>query len=271
MIKENSVVVLKNAWICQVINHSIVPVFGDLVIKDQRIGEIRGKKFSAYITDSMPAKDDGLDVAGRLVTLPLINFHEHFYARLARGLPIQGPTDRFDQILENLWWKLDLLLDLDLVTACAQMGALESIRNGVTYIFDHHASPAAASGSLSAIARVLQAFGLRGVLCFETSDRHNHQLAEQALAENVRFHTENLPEIKAMLGLHASFTLSDTSLDDAADIISRHNLGIHIHLCEDRVDRDETQIRYNKLPTQRLADFNLLNPRSILAHGVHLK
>ncbi len=139
-------------------------------------------------------------------------------------------------ILQNLWWKIDLALDSEMIRASAQMAALESIRNGVTYIFDHHSSPNSAEGSLKIIADILREFGLRGVLSFETTDRNGKQFSENGILENINF-LKNLTDndFKTMLGLHASFTLNDDTLRKASKIIKEYGIGIHIHLCEDKV------------------------------------
>ena len=73
-----------------------------------------------------------------------------------------------------------------------------------------------------------------------------------------------------MLGLHASFTLSDKSLSAASEIINEHDLGIHIHLCEDKIDNEESIKSYGASPVERLRKCNLLNNKSILSHGIHL-
>ena len=96
--------------------------------------------------------------------LPFVNFHDHIYSRLAKGLPLKGDFGNFQNVLHNLWWKLDRALDSEMIVASAQMAALESIRNGVTYIFDHHSSQNEISGNLTTIKNVLHEFGLRGIL-----------------------------------------------------------------------------------------------------------
>ena len=127
-----------NGWICQIAGNSIKPLFGDLTIEDQKIVNIEKRSFDDYMQTPQRVKNgnDLLDAAGRVITLPLVNFHEHFYSRLAKGLNITGPTDNFVHILENLWWKLDKTLDKEMIRASVQMGAMESIRNGVTYTFE---------------------------------------------------------------------------------------------------------------------------------------
>jgi len=260
-----------NAWICQIQDNKVLPIFGDVIFCDGRITEIREGDFTAFRRKSPPDSEDVLNAAGRVLTLPMINFHDHFYSRLAKGLPLLGPMDNFYNILENLWWKLDRTLDLDMVGACAHMAAMESIRNGVTYMFDHHASPDSTAGSLNIIRDVLAQFGLRGVLCFETSDRNGREVAEAALRENELFLSDSANhDFKGMVGLHASFTISDETLKKAASLVQKYTAGIHIHVCEDNIDREMSKSRFGKFPARRLADAHLLNDKSILSHGVYL-
>ncbi len=262
---------IKNAWLCQIKQNAIEPIFGNLIISDGKIQEIQPADFKAFLNQYPEADDQSYQANARIVTVPLANFHDHFYSRLAKGLPIKGAIDNFLHNLENLWWKLDRALDLEMVQVSALMGALESIRQGVTYIFDHHASPLATSNSLVTIKRILNQYGLRGVLCFETSDRNGSDMAQKGLDEFVNFaeyHANN--EIKGMLGLHASFTLDDATLQKASNMLQKYNTGIHIHLCEDKIDRVRSLEKYQDLPVHRLRKFQLLNPKSILVHGVHL-
>ncbi len=262
---------IKNAWICQVENNSIRPVFGEISFSNGKIAEIKELKFSSFDFKSRREKD-AIDAGGRVVTIPSINFHDHFYSRLAKGLMLKGPMDNFHNILKTLWWKFDLLLDDEMTRASAQMAAMESIRNGVTYIFDHQSSPGAAEGSLEVISETLNECGLRGVLGFEITDRNGESNAVGGLKETERFLKDhsNDENIKSIIGLHASFTLFDSSLENAKIFLDKYETGIHIHLCEDKIDSQITREKYNKLPTERLAGSGLLNDKSILAHGIHL-
>ncbi len=260
-----------NGWICRISGEKIVPVFGDMSISEGLITYIKEKDYQEYLRSSVSDSDSDINAAGRVITVPMINFHDHFYSRMAKGLSIKGPMDNFINILENLWWKLDMVLDLDMIQASAQMAVLESIRNGVTYIFDHHSSPESAEGSLKIIANELKKSGLRGTLCFETTDRNGETLTDLGISENINFLKHSVDQdLKGMLGLHASFTLNDDTLDKVSKFVGDYRIGIHIHLCEDKSDRDDSLTRYNKLPVDRLVKFDLLNDKSILAHGIHL-
>jgi putative selenium metabolism protein SsnA len=257
-----------NAWICQFNNKLITPIFGDITIENGKITSIFEHDYNSI---SSSIEEEVIDAGGRVVTIPLVNFHDHIYSRLAKGLPLKGDMTSFQNILKNLWWKLDLDLDLEMVKASAQMAVLESIRNGVTYIFDHHASPNNTEGSLSTIADVIEESGLRGVLCFETSDRNGLALSNKALEENQNFFLNNKNQnIKAMYGLHASFTVEDKTLEHISDFVHKNDIGIHVHLSEDISDNELSKSKFGKNPIERFNKFNLLNNKSILAHGIHL-
>ncbi len=261
--------IIRNAWICQLDEQDTVrPVFGDMEVADGQIVNIAARNENRF---HPVASDLELDAQGRVLTTPLVNFHEHIYSRLAKGLPISGPMTNFTEILENLWWKLDRLLDLEMVKASAQMAALECLQAGVTYLFDHHASPFAAKGSLQTIAQVLSDFDLRSVMAFEISDRNGPLITQESLQENIDFlanHTN--ANVKGMIGLHALFTLDEATLQKVGQALKSFQTGVHIHLAEDQADVRINQQKFHKGLAQRLVDHQLLNERSLLIHGVHL-
>jgi cytosine/adenosine deaminase-related metal-dependent hydrolase len=263
---------ITNAWICRINDDQIEPVFGDVNISNDKISGIDKKPFDYNeVFNETVSEKDVVNAKGCVVTIPNINFHDHLYSRLAKGLPITGPMDNFHNILKSLWWKVDTSLDREMIIASAQLGILDSIKNGVTYIFDHHSSPQTTRSSLQSIADVFNKMGINGVICFETTDRNGHQLAEEGINENKNFLENYVNEnVKGLLGLHASFTVSDETLELAARIVEEYDLGIHIHLCEDKIDRELSKKQFGSIPVERLKKFKLLNEKSILSHGIHL-
>ncbi len=262
---------ISNAWICSIKGRSVQPVFGNIILENGKITQIEKVKFEEYRGTAKIKVKNIYDAGGRVVTVPNVNFHEHIYSRLSKGLQINGDTNSFYNILDNLWWKLDRSLDMQMVEASAHMAAAESIKNGVTYLFDHHSSPGFTKGSLHTIAGVLKKNKLRGVLCFETTDRNGTALSQKGLDENIDFFQHGVDEnIKSMLGLHASFTVDDSTLQKTAGFVRQNDIGIHIHLCEAPADKQLSKSRFGKLPLQRLIDNNLLNTKSILSHSIYL-
>lgn len=160
----------------------------------------------------------------------LVCSHHHLYSALARGMPAppQQPTN-FLSILEQIWWRLDAALDLEMVRACARLGALEALECGTTAIVDHHESPSAIEGSLSVIAEACEEVGVRVVCAYGVTDRHGPDGARRGLEENERFLRAGG---RGMVGVHAGFTCTDATLESAAGLAADLGVGVHIHVAE---------------------------------------
>jgi putative selenium metabolism protein SsnA len=214
-----------------------------------------------------------IDAQGFLLTPALVNAHAHLYSSLARGIFLREFSPKsFGQILEQLWWKLDRALDLEGVYLSALVGGLSHLRRGVSAIFDHHASPNAILGSLSQIKRALSQLGLRGDLCYEVTDRGGPKERDLGIEENVRFAKEErvLGRFSAHFGLHASFTLSNETLEKCRKEAEPLGLGYHSHLAEGKEDPLDSLQKYGMRTAERLDQFGILKESSILAHGIQL-
>lgn len=269
--------ILKNANICQFKNDSYQPVFGDLQIENGIITNINERSFEKYVRESSkkPMESNSnlseYDAQGRLVLPPLVNFHEHVYSRLSKGLPVKGDLSNFLNVLKNLWWKLDRALFQEAIEASAQIAAIEAIKNGVGTLFDHHASPKFVSGSLEIIKKVLKAHGLDAVLSYEISDRNGIENMKEGVQENldfIRFQTSQ--HCKAQFGLHALFTLNDETLKYIQEQTADLKAGFHVHIAEDKYDVDFNKEKYNLSLLQRLKKFNLINEKTFLVHCNHI-
>ena len=62
-------------------------------------------------------------------------------------------------MLDGTWWAIDRKLMMDGTRASATALYMDSIKQGVTTIFDHHASYGEIPGTLHTIARGVQASG----------------------------------------------------------------------------------------------------------------
>jgi len=216
---------------------------------------------------------NNLDLKGKTVLPGMINAHAHLYSSLATGMPFPSANPKnFTEILEQVWWLLDLALDQDSVKASFEAGLLDHLRHGVTTIIDHHSSPNFSTGSLDLLAQAGQKIGLRVSGAFEITDRNAQDKFEQGLAVNLEFHRkyEKHEFIRPLIGLHASFTLSDDSLKQIKAALEKEkNWGVHIHVAEDKADHEDALIRGYDSPLQRLDSFGLLNENSLVIHGVH--
>jgi putative selenium metabolism protein SsnA len=216
--------------------------------------------------------DDVVYCSGLLVMPGNVCGHTHLYSALARGMPPPPRQPRnFLEILELVWWRLDRALDPDSVRLSGLVGAIDAIRAGTTTLIDHHASPSAIEGSLDVMAEALDTVGVRGVLCYEVTDRNGAGGAAAGLRENERFIRENVrPRMRGMVGGHASFTLGDTSLHELASLAADLDVGVHIHVAEDAWDEEDAMTRFGSRVAQRLDSAAVLRRGSIAAHCVHL-
>lgn len=217
--------------------------------------------------------DRVIDARGKLVLPGLVNAHMHYYSTLVRGLGKAAPSASFQEVLENLWWRLDRKLSADDVEVSAKVVLLDAIRKGTTTLVDHHASPGAVRGSLGRIAKAVKETGLRSCLCYEVSDRDGEKVAEEGLEENVAFARDcaaaNDPQLRALFGLHAAFTLSDETLAKAAHLGKDAGIGFHVHVAEAASDVAANRAKHGKSSARRLVDHGILGPGSIAAHAVH--
>ncbi len=219
---------------------------------------------------------DFVDAERRVIMPGLVNAHTHIYSSFARGLslPQAKPNRDFSEILENVWWRIDKVLDIEDSRYSAYATGLESIRNGVTTVFDHHASQNHVEGSLFAIADALTDIGLRASLCYEVSDRDGEATADAAIRENIAFIDHAAKQdgdmVKGMFGLHASFTLSAKTLEKCVSAMGSRNAGFHVHTAEGIADLHDSLAKYGKRVVERLHDAGILGKKTLSIHNIHI-
>ncbi len=215
-----------------------------------------------------------IDAKGMVIMPGLINSHEHIYSAFARGLSIPGnnPKDFLD-ILEGTWWHIDRNLYLNHTYYSAIATYLECIRNGVTTVVDHHASYAAVEGSLFEISKAAEELSIRTCLSYEISDRDGIEKMRAAVKENMDFvhyaKEKNNSMIKALVGMHASFTLSDETLNYCCEQ-NVDEAGYHIHVAEGAYDEKHCEDNYQMSIVKRLNKFDILGKDTIAGHCIHI-
>jgi putative selenium metabolism protein SsnA len=249
----------------QVIPYGAVYYEGDTIVEVGRTAELEPKYPNA----------EKLEAGGKIVMPGLVCAHTHFYGAFARGMAIPGrPPENFMQILAQLWWKIDRALTLDDCKYSALVSLVDAIRHGTTTLIDHHASPSHIAGSLDALAEAATQSGLRVGFCYEVTDRNGPEGAKAGIAENLRFirrlHVKPDPKLGAAFGLHASFTLSDETLEACVDAVRGLNIGFHIHVAEDKADQADSLKKHNMRVAERLEKQEILGPKTLVAHAIHV-
>ncbi|HZD16515.1 MAG TPA: amidohydrolase family protein, partial [Actinomycetota bacterium] len=238
-------------------------VEADVAVRDGRVFEVgRGSRLSGA---------EPIDCARCLVIPGNVCAHHHLYSALARGMPYRlEPPTSFVEVLRRVWWRLDRALIQPDNGLSAAVGAADALLAGTTTIVDHHASPNAIDGQLEAVGSALTDLGVRAVLCYEVTDRDGPERAAAGIEENRRGQKDAFRNVRAMVGAHASFTLSAETLAACVELARSADVGIHIHVAEDGSDQRDSLARFGKRVVERLADVGALTERSLLAHCVHV-
>lgn len=221
--------------------------------------------------DAPPA--DRLECGDSYLEPGRVNAHTHIYSGLAPlGMPQpEVPPENFVQILERIWWRLDRALDEASLRASARLYAAEALLAGTTTLIDHHESPNFIDGSLDVLADACQELGVRAVLGYGATERNGgRDEGRRGLAECRRFLRHNdRPLVRGVVALHASFTVSDETIQEAAALCRELEAVMHVHLAEDLADVADARRRGYSGPLERLLELDALPAGSILAHCVH--
>jgi cytosine/adenosine deaminase-related metal-dependent hydrolase len=203
-----------------------------------------------------------------------VNSHTHLYSGLAPlGMPAPEKAPRnFVEILERVWWRLDRALDRPSLRAAARYYVSAARLAGTSVLVDHHESPRFIEGSLDVLADACDEFGVAAVLCYGATERNGgRDEARRGLEECRRFIRANRrPFVAGVVGLHASFTVSDDTVREAGEMCRELGTVMHLHVAEDEADVEDARRRGYAGPLERLIDLGALPAGSILAHGVHL-
>lgn len=203
-----------------------------------------------------------------------VNAHTHLYSALAPyGMPApkRAPLN-FVEILEAVWWRLDRALDERSIRAGARLYVAEALLHGTTALIDHHESPSFIEGSLDVLADACEEFGIRALLTYGATERNGGRAeAERGLKECRRFIANNRrPLVRGLVGLHASFTVSDATVREAGELCAELDTVMHVHVAEDTADVADAHTRGFAGPYERLLQLGALPAGSLMAHGVWL-
>lgn len=243
---------------------------GSLLVGPDRNGR------SVAIVDGLVAAEAPADIAAFKcadgeITPGAVCAHTHMYSGLAPyGMPPPDPPpEDFLQILDKVWWRLDRALDPAALSASACDYIAQALLAGTTTLVDHHESPNLIEGSLAILAEACEMLGMRALLCYGASERNfGREEAVRGLAECSRVAAS--PLLRGLIGLHASFTVSDDTIRDAGDLARKLETVMHVHVAEDLADVEDARRRGYDGPFERLLTLGAIVPGSILAHGVHL-
>ena len=229
------------------------------LIYDEKIvevGDMKNFKNKGY--------DKVEDFQGDLLMPTFVCAHSHIYSIFARGLALPFNPKNFQDILDQMWWKIDAQLVNKETYYSAIAAGSEFLLNGVTSVIDHHAS-GEITGSLKELRKAFVGpLKMRGIFCFETSDRYD---VKKCLKENASFAKKYPGE--GLFGMHASMSISNKTLKEIAKV--QNDIPLHVHVAESDMDEADSEAKYGKSIIERFDEYGILIPNSLVVHGVHLK
>jgi 5-methylthioadenosine/S-adenosylhomocysteine deaminase len=239
--------------------------------------------------------DDVIDARGRLVAPGLINTHCHSNENYFKGC--------FDNLPLELW----LLFSYPLLAAPHQtpreiyvrtmLGCIEMLKSGCTTVVDFlYEFPDMTDESVAAAMQAYLDSGMRVLLIVSAADKVYYETTPIAMdlltpelkakidAEPIPSAEESLQladvvrrrwhgvENRLMVGLGPSGPqrCSDRQLQLSAEYAARHDLRIHIHTLETKMQAYSGRLYYGKTIVEHLADLQFLSPRVSLNHAIWL-
>ncbi|MCS7061963.1 MAG: amidohydrolase family protein [Anaerolineae bacterium] len=242
------------------------------------------------------------DLRDKAVSPAFVDAHRHCYGVLAHGIPTENAPADFWAFLNDFWWgKIEDRLDHAMLRAAMDLACYDMIYSGVTTFFDCLEAPNAIPGGLFVQAEVVQRWGLRGMLCFEATERVSRENGELGLRENVEFitycnsqrttRTQNssiqgqhlqaekdvMPASASAPALlwgamchHTTFTCSDDFIRRAHALAREHHALLHFHCAEGTYEPEQCVKRYGHRTIEHYEALGVLDETTMASQCVQL-
>jgi 5-methylthioadenosine/S-adenosylhomocysteine deaminase len=189
-----------------------------------------------------------------------VNTHTHAAMTLLRGYA----DDMFLQDwLSRKIWPLEAHLTGDDVYRGTKLACLEMIRTGTVAFNDMYFF-------MEDAARAVDEAGIRAVLSHGFIDlshpekRETECRATEKLVSHIR--SMNNSRIRAAVGPHAPYTVSDEGLKWCSGFAKEQGIGIHIHVSETEKEVSDSVAARGARPVSILDKCGILTPRTVAAH-----
>ncbi|MDD3622485.1 MAG: amidohydrolase family protein, partial [Methanofollis sp.] len=233
----------------------------DVEVQGRRVNiKIEGGRFAAIGEDAGGEEDVVIEGGGAIALPGLYNTHTHAAMTLLRGYA--------DDMILQEWlsekiWPLEAHLTADDVYWGTRLACLEMIRSGTVGFNDMYFF-------MEDAARAVETMGMKAQLSygfidlFDEEKREKEIKATEALASSVR--AMDNPRIKAAVGPHSVYTVSEEGLSWCAEFSRQQDINIHVHLAETEQEVTDCVAKTGVRPTQVLDRCGLLTPRTVAAH-----
>ncbi len=240
------------------IENGAVAVDGESVLKTGDTNELRAEYPDAEF----------IDAHGGVIMPGLIDAHAHLYLSLARGLGgMFSPASCYEHHLRLQAY--DRLLGLEACVRAAYAAMTDLIRSGVTTVIDMHASYRDPRGTLLILAGAAADLGVRASLGYAIRGCDGKDMLHSAIEENSEFieycSSRHDPLIRPAFCIDPLYTLDNDALTLCADKLGGR-APLHIAVCDGPDDNYYAKHTCGRSALGRLAEFGLLDKRTLLSH-----
>ena len=232
---------------------------GAVAIRGSRLHLIGSKE--AVENAVHPARS--IDATGTVILPGLVNAHTHAAMTLFRGLADDIPLKPW---LDKIW-PLELkYATAENVVLGSNLAFAEMMSSGTTTAADMY-------WHFYESAEAAKQAGFRlftGTVALDAMDG----VSAESLGEHMRAFIERYkadPLVTPCVQVHGTYTVSEQTLLIAKAVAQECGVVFATHASETRQEVDEMVAQEGKTPIEYLNALGMLTPKTLLAHGVHLK
>jgi len=208
-------------------------------------------------TEDAPAGVEVVDGRGQVAMPGLINCHSHSPMVMFRGAAEDVSTsDWFNKKI----WPMEVNLTESDVTLATRLACAEMIASGTTTFADHYFM-------MDRIADVVDETGMRANLGWTYFSSEGDSGFDRGLGFALERNGSASGRITTSLAPHAEYTVDDDDLRRTARAGLDHDLLVHIHAAESRIQTRQSRALRGISPIQVLAQTGILDGRTLIAHG----
>lgn len=227
---------------------------GSIVIEGNRIATVSENP------DLDIEADIVIDGTDKIAMPGMINTHTHAAMTLMRGV---ADDMELMEWLQNKIWPMEAKLTSEDICRGAKLGVEEMLRGGTTTYVDMY-------WVVAANARVIEESGIRCYFSITAMDK-NIDAVEASIDEDVKKYNGSAQgRMRLMIAPHAPYTCSPDTLRRCVSIAKKHDLRLHIHLCETRTEIETIQSQYGVSPVVYCEQAGVFDVPVLAAHCVHL-
>ena len=239
-----------------------------LVISDGRIEHIApNNELKEFYPDA-----EIMDLSNCALSSGFVDAHRHCYGVLAHGIPTENAPADFWAFLNEFWWgKIEDRLDHDMLRAAMDLACYDMIRSGVTTFFDCLEAPNTLPSGLFVQGEVVQRWGLRGMLCFEATERVSRENGELGLRENAEFiRAMQSSVVTGAMCHHTTFTCSDDFIRKAHGLAKELGTLLHFHCSEGTYEPEYCLKKYGHRTIEHYEQLGILDETTMASQCVQL-